>query len=116
MPPAERLLTLLNREDYFFFVGHVRPVLEKARSEDKNSKPVLNVERKMYRFSSANSSQNGYGGHGYNAHSAHTPPPLVSDTTSLQTHSPVSFTDDAIAGASNSRQGSMPNSEQGRMA
>ncbi|KAF1353265.1 armadillo-type protein [Delphinella strobiligena] len=107
----QKLLDVLTYQDYMFFMTVLQPEMAKAKRTGC-SKQVMSIEKKMHRFGAPYVSLNPPTPFACRSISAATtPPPLTSDTRSIQTSSVASVNGDTIEGALPSRKGSIQSSE-----
>ena len=110
---------MLNQSDYYYFMPTLNSEMSKAKRTGCG-KQVMAIDKKMHRFGGQfNPLPQTVAAVPYTSHNsaATTPPPLTSDTRSVQTSSVASINGDAIEGAHvapmgpNGRKGSMHSGE-----
>lgn len=112
----QKLLDVVSRADYVRLLHHLQPEIAQAKRAGC-SKQVGAIEKKMHRFGPYCYNMQADQTHASRATSVgNTPPPLTSDTRSLQTSYPPSINSDAMEGATSSRKGSEPSSERSLIA
>lgn len=122
---TEKLLDTLSSDDFAFFVELLQPAVNQAKRTGCG-KQLMSVEKKMHRLPPRWNEPAPPAGYGHNpyqlplptppfashyASATTTPPPLTSDTQSLQSSAIPSINGDAVEGADCSRKGSEPSSE-----
>ncbi|RMY75424.1 hypothetical protein D0863_02626 [Hortaea werneckii] len=122
---TEKLLDTLSSDDFAFFVELLQPAVNQAKRTGCG-KQLMSVEKKMHRLPPRWNGPAPPASYGHNpyqlplptppfashyASATTTPPPLTSDTQSLQSSAIPSINGDAVEGADCSRKGSEPSSE-----
>ncbi|KAI6813032.1 putative Pumilio like protein [Hortaea werneckii] len=121
----QKLLDTLSSDDFAFFVELLQPAVNQAKRTGCG-KQLMSVEKKMHRLPPRWNGPAPPASYGHNpyqlplptppfashyASATTTPPPLTSDTQSLQSSAIPSINGDAVEGADCSRKGSEPSSE-----
>ncbi|KAL1306450.1 hypothetical protein AAFC00_005148 [Neodothiora populina] len=106
----QKLLDVLNEREYYTFMSLLQPEMAKAKRLGCG-KQVMSIEKKMHRFAPYGSLHAPVAYQSHSISAATTPPPLTSDTRSVQTSSVASVNGDATEGAPASRKGSVQSNE-----
>lgn len=106
----QKLLDVLCERDYYSFMSTLQPEMNRAKRSGCG-KQVMAIEKKMHRPSTYGSLPVSHPFGRQTISTATTPPPLTSDTRSIQTSSAASIDGDTMEGALASRKGSVQSIE-----